>query len=124
MIFPDPPSANSLPLKHPPYIGNPSSHVSLVPSEGEDMDAFHVRNTYAQLEMSGVKGDGYEEGVERTRARVGSSRASQLSAIAAIADGNEKRRELDPKEIQTLASVDRCVNSALDFPLELMNIFP
>ncbi|PFH48403.1 hypothetical protein AMATHDRAFT_149962 [Amanita thiersii Skay4041] len=79
----------------------------MVPSEGEDMDAFHVRNTYAQLELSGVKGDGYEEGVERTRARVGTSRASQLNADAALADGTEKKGELDPREIQTLASVDR-----------------
>lgn len=78
-----------------------------MPSEGEDPDAFHVRNTYAQLEMSGVKGDGYEEGVERTRARIGASRSSQLNAQAALGDGNEKSRELDPKEIQTLASLDR-----------------
>ncbi|GLB43592.1 putative protein with domain in Tre-2, BUB2p, and Cdc16p [Lyophyllum shimeji] len=97
----------TLPLKHPVFTGSPASKVSLVPSEGEDMDAFHVRNTYAQLEASGVKGDGYEEGVERTRARVGPSRTSQLNADAALGDGSEKSRELDPKEIETLASVDR-----------------
>lgn len=57
--------------------------------------------------MQGVKGDGYEEGVERTRARVGVSRKSQLDAELALADGNEKMRDLDPKEIQTLASLDR-----------------
>ena len=68
------------------------------------MDAFHVRNTYAQLEASGVKGDGYEEGVERTRARIG---ANQSLADSAIGDGNEKSKELDPMEIQTLANVDR-----------------
>ncbi|KAG5643501.1 hypothetical protein DXG03_000742 [Asterophora parasitica] len=102
-----PVTPKALPLKHPVFTGSPSSKVSLVPSEGEDMDAFHVRNTYAQLEVSGVKGDGYEEGVERTRARVGASRASQLHAEAAIGDGSEKSRELDPKEIQTLSSVDR-----------------
>ncbi|KAF8079178.1 rab-GTPase-TBC domain-containing protein [Lyophyllum atratum] len=97
----------SLPLKHPVFTGSPSSKISLVPSEGEDLDAFHVRNTYAQLEASGVKGDGYEEGVERTRARIGASRSSQLNAEAALGDGSEKSQELDPKEIQTLASVDR-----------------
>lgn len=75
------------------------------------MDAFHVRNTYAQLEMSGVKGDGWEEGVERTRARVGASRASQLNADAALGDGQEKVRDLSKKEIQTLASLDRSVIS-------------
>jgi hypothetical protein len=95
--------------KHPP-VSSPSSKVSLVPSEGEDMDGFHVRNTYAQLEVSGVKGDGYEEGVERTRARVGTSRASQLQAEAALGDGHEKKRDLDSREIQVLRSVDRYVH--------------
>ncbi|TFK68231.1 RabGAP/TBC [Pluteus cervinus] len=71
------------------------------------MDAFHVRNTYAQLEMSGVKGDGYEEGVERTRARIGNNRASQINADAAVGDGTEKTRDLDPRELETLRSVDR-----------------
>lgn len=94
-----------------PPISSPSSKVSLVPSEGEDIDAFHVRNTYAQLEASGVKGDGYEEGIERTRARIGSSRRSQLQADAALGDGKEKFRDLDEKEIQVLQSVDRCVLS-------------
>lgn len=94
--------------KHPPSnIGSPSSKISLVPSEGEDMDGFHVRNTYAQLEASGVKGDGYEEGVERTRARIGTSRTSQLQAEEALGDGQEKKRNLDPREIQLLQSVDR-----------------
>ncbi|KAF9486528.1 RabGAP/TBC [Pholiota conissans] len=94
--------------KHPPpTAGSPSSKVSLIPSEGEDMDGFHVRNTYAQLEASGVKGDGYEEGVERTRARIGTSRTSQLQAEEALGDGQEKKRSLDPREIQLLQSVDR-----------------
>jgi hypothetical protein len=100
----------SLPLKHPIAIsGSPASKTSLVPSEGEDLDAFHVRNTYAQLETSGVKGDGFEEGVERTRARLGASRSSQLNAEAAIDDGTEKTRDLHPKEIETLRTVDRWV---------------
>ncbi|KAF9258894.1 RabGAP/TBC [Marasmius fiardii PR-910] len=71
------------------------------------MDAFHVRNTYAQLDISGVKGDGYEDGVERTRARIGTSRASQINALAAIGDGNEKKGDLDERELIALASVDR-----------------
>lgn len=100
---------------------------SLVPSIGEEPDAFHVRNTYAQLEMFGVKGDGYEEGVERTRAARGRATEpsqpktdsvhgrpeafqrtqSQLLADDAIADDNEKRRELLPEEVKLLSSVDR-----------------
>ncbi|KAJ6520197.1 rab-GTPase-TBC domain-containing protein [Mycena sanguinolenta] len=98
----------SLPLKHPVTdFNSPGSKTSLVPSEGEDLDGFHVRNTYAQLEMSGVKGDGYEEGVERTRARIGTSRASQAFAENAIGDGTEKSQELDAKEIQALVAADR-----------------
>ncbi|KAG6857316.1 hypothetical protein H0H87_006509 [Tephrocybe sp. NHM501043] len=91
-----------LSLKHPV-----ASKISLTPSEGEDMDAFHVRSTYAQLEVSGVKGDGFEDGVERTRARIGPSRASQLNANAALGDGSEKSKSLTAKELSTIASVDR-----------------
>ncbi|KAL6303997.1 rab-GTPase-TBC domain-containing protein, partial [Sparassis latifolia] len=74
---------------------------------GEDPDGFHVRSTYADLEICGVKGDGYEEGVERTRARVGGSRASELRALAALGDGLEKTRELTETQIRMLASLDR-----------------
>lgn len=96
-----------MPLKHPPYVAGSQSKTSLVPSEGEDLDGFHVRNTYALLEMSGVKGDGFVEGVERTRARIGDSRASQLHAENQIGDGSEKSQDLDYDQIQTLNSVDR-----------------
>lgn len=83
------------------------SQLSLVQSEGEDADAFHVRSTYAQLDVIGVKGDGIEEGVERTRARVGGSRQSEIRAEEALADEHEKTRELTPQEIQLLSSLDR-----------------
>ncbi|KAF7307247.1 Rab-GAP TBC domain-containing protein [Mycena indigotica] len=99
------PLSPSMPLKHP--VSAPGSKTSLVPSEGEDLDGFYVRNTYAQLDMTGVKGDGFEDGVERTRARIGPSRASQLYAANAVGDGTEKSQELDPREIQTLHTVDR-----------------
>ncbi|ESK97713.1 gtpase activating protein [Moniliophthora roreri MCA 2997] len=102
-----PPPRNSSLQGQAAYMSSPESKTSLVPSEGEDMDAFHVRSTYAQLDVSGVKGDGYEDGVERTRARVGGSRASQLNALAAIGDGTEKKGDLDERELAALASVDR-----------------
>jgi USP6 N-terminal-like protein len=54
-----------------------------------------------------VKGDGYEEGVERTRAKMGPSRNSQLNAENALADKSEKMGELNPKEIETLSNLDR-----------------
>lgn len=87
--------------------GTPSSKHSITPSEGEDPDAFHVRSTYAQLEVCGVRGDGYDEGVERTRARVGGNRASELRAEQALADEHEKTRDLTQQEINLLASLDR-----------------
>ena len=85
------------------------------------MDAFHVRNTYAQLEASGVKGDGYEEGIERTRARIGTSRTSQMQADQALGDEKEKTRDLDEKEVQVLKSVDRCVFS-INIPHTLISL--
>ena len=54
-----------------------------------------------------MKGDGIEEGVELTRARIVSSRESELKAGDAIGDQSEKRRDFDPQELQMLASLDR-----------------
>ena len=88
----------------------PSSHLSQVvvtPHEGEDEDAFHVRRTYAELEFFGVKEDGYADGVERTRARLGSNRNSELRALEALGDMADKRRDLTPREVEILASLDR-----------------
>ena len=90
-----------------------STHSAVVRSEGEDVDSFHVRSTYAQLDQCGVKGDGYDEGVERTRARVGGSRASELRAQQALGDGQEKTRELTPQEVELLQSLDRCAHLLL-----------
>ncbi|EPQ60225.1 RabGAP/TBC [Gloeophyllum trabeum ATCC 11539] len=105
-LTPPKPSASPKSRSKSP-VSSPESHRSFAPSEGEDAESFHVRSTYAQLDMTGVKGDGYEEGVERTRARIGMSRTSELRAEAALADENEKARELTPKEVETLASLDR-----------------
>ncbi|KAH9923597.1 rab-GTPase-TBC domain-containing protein [Fomitopsis serialis] len=110
-----PPQALSLaatpPRSSPPHLpsspSSPSSAASITPAPDEDPDAFHVRSTYAQLDVCGVRGDGYEEGVERTRARVGGSRASELRAQEALADAHEKTRELTPQEVGMLASLDR-----------------
>ncbi|KAI5829295.1 RabGAP/TBC [Schizophyllum commune Tattone D] len=77
------------------------------PHPNEDPDAFHVRHTYALLDLCGVKGDGFVEGVERTRARVGSSRNSQMDAAQAIADVDEKKKDLDDKERAVLQALDR-----------------
>jgi hypothetical protein len=52
--------------------------------------------THMHIDILGVKGDGIDEGVERTRARVGGSRESELQAMNAIGDGDEKRRDLSP----------------------------
>ncbi|KAG2136483.1 rab-GTPase-TBC domain-containing protein [Suillus bovinus] len=88
-------------------LSTPSSKTSLVPSEGEDLDAFHVRSTYAHLDVVGVRGDGYEEGVERTRARIRASKGSELRAEAALAGPSEKSRDLEAQELNVLSSLDR-----------------
>ena len=83
------------------------SQIVVTLHDGEDEDAFHVRRTYAELEVVGVRGDGYAEGVERTRARVGSNRESGIRALEALGDIAEKKRDLTPREIEILASLDR-----------------
>lgn len=88
-------------------LSPPSSKTSLVPSEGEDLDSFHVRSTYAQLDATGVKGDGYEDGVERTRARPYVSRASQPRASTSLGTPAEKYSDLLVEEVNVLASLDR-----------------
>ncbi|KAI0640081.1 RabGAP/TBC [Trametes polyzona] len=101
-------SPTSSPRSSTSHLSSPESkHSAVVRSEGEDADAFHVRSTYAQLETCGVKGDGIEEGVERTRARVGGSRASEIRAQQALGDANEKTRELTQQELELLSSLDR-----------------
>ena len=52
-------------------------------------------------------GEEIDKGVERTRARVGGSRESELQAMNAIGDEDEKRRDLSLQEVQMLASLDR-----------------
>ena len=82
------------------------------------MDGFHVRNTYAQLDATGVRGDGFEDGVERTRARLGENQASQMRAANAIADGTEKSKDLTYLEVELLESVDRYVPSPVLAPYQ------
>jgi len=88
-------------------LSSPSSKTSLVPSEGEDLDSFHVRSIYAQLDATGVQGDGFEEGVERTRARNRVSRLSELRAEATLSCVSEKLRDLPPEEMMLLSTLDR-----------------
>ncbi|KAH9056975.1 RabGAP/TBC [Lactarius vividus] len=102
-----PPSQTTATSTSHHLLGKKRSDLSITPSAGEDPDSFHVRSTYAQLDVLGVKGDGIEEGVERTRARIGGSRESEIKAANAIGDEYEKRRDLNPQEIQILASLDR-----------------
>lgn len=69
--------------------------------QGEEEDAYHVRATYARLEMQGVYGDGWEEGIERTRERaVVSKRRESLPPLA-------RSDELVEEERKALAKVDR-----------------
>ncbi|KAJ9123325.1 hypothetical protein QFC22_001524 [Naganishia vaughanmartiniae] len=68
---------------------------------GEEEDAYHVRATYARLEAQGVFGDGWEEGVERTRERAVMSKRRESRAPLARSD------ILVEEERKALAKVDR-----------------
>ena len=102
-----PPRSSPPRLSSAPSSPSSATSVSISPAPDEDPDAFHVRSTYAQLDVCGVRGDGIEEGVERTRARVGGSRQSELRAQEALADAQEKTRDLTSQEVTMLASLDR-----------------
>ncbi|TYJ56104.1 hypothetical protein B9479_003214 [Cryptococcus floricola] len=68
---------------------------------GEEEDSFHVRSTYARLDAEGVHGDGWDQGVERTRGGPATlnKRATMLFAT--------KSGDLGEKEKQYLSSLDR-----------------
>ncbi|KAJ9107386.1 hypothetical protein QFC21_000836 [Naganishia friedmannii] len=68
---------------------------------GEEEDAYHVRATYARLEVQGVFGDGWEEGIERTRERAVVSKRRGSRAPLARSD------ILVEEERKALAKVDR-----------------
>lgn len=70
-------------------------------AEGEEEDSFLVRSTYARLEVTGVTGDGWEDGVERTRERSKLGRRSMLFSTSSSADG------LDDKEKDMRSNLDR-----------------
>lgn len=79
------------------------------PKDGEEPESFFVRNTYAKLDVTGVKGDGYEEGIERTRAKLGHDRRSVQ--LAAMNDAKEAATgEVPTKELELLTKVDRYVS--------------
>ncbi|KAG9077411.1 hypothetical protein FRC06_008923 [Ceratobasidium sp. 370] len=71
----------------------------------EDADGYRVRATYARLEVEGVPGDGWMEGVERTRTRIVSA------ASAAVLEANKgvggKGADVSEDEERQLRSTDR-----------------
>lgn len=87
--------------KPTPPTPTPSSPVSEDPPlVTEDPDSSFIRQTYAQLDVCGVKGDGYEEGIERTRARLNATMEQLRASMFAS-------KELTSKEIDVLKTVDR-----------------
>ncbi|KZT58294.1 RabGAP/TBC [Calocera cornea HHB12733] len=84
----------------PGTLSRSSSQAYSVQAPDEDDDCYHVRATYARLDHEGVAGDGYEEGIERTRTRVVSSYS--------VNDGSERlANDLSEKEVEILRSLDR-----------------
>ncbi|PVG01819.1 hypothetical protein CPB86DRAFT_834206 [Serendipita vermifera] len=98
-------SAPSVP-QHP----LPSPLIPNAPSPGvnEDPDSYYVRATYAALDVTGVRGDGYEDGEELTRARLGNARGTLPSPIPNTAKRMEMGgKELNEKEKEVLGQLDR-----------------
>lgn len=91
-----PPIPLDSPLPPPPALEEPD-----VLSSTEDSDAYYVRNVYAQLDSVGVPGDGYEDGIERTRARLHASTDPVTTPAAAS--------NLTAAELELLSRVDRSV---------------
>ena len=90
----------------------PSPLAPMAPSlaPNEDPDSYFVRATYAALDVSGVRGDGYEEGEELTRARLGSGRGNLPSPPPNTAKQlASEAKELNKKEIEILSQLDRPV---------------
>ncbi|WWC63189.1 uncharacterized protein I303_105789 [Kwoniella dejecticola CBS 10117] len=86
-------------------IGRKSSGHSVAGSSqypGEEDDAYMVRNTYARLEKEGVHGDGWDQGVERTRGG-----PSIVSGKRATVYPATKTGDIGEQERQFLASLDR-----------------
>ncbi len=74
-------------------------------AQGEDLDSYHVRATYAALDVSGVRGDGYEDGEELTRARLGSNRS--LVPVPPSPGPSLPGEELATAEKELLSQADR-----------------
>lgn len=79
-------------------------------SSTEDADNLFIRSTYAQLDSTGVEGDGFEEGMERTRAR--------LAQLANTVLPRRQKRDLSEAELKVLNSVDRYVKPHLPNPYQ------
>jgi hypothetical protein len=87
----------------------PPSSAAPPRAPGEDPDSYHVRATYAALDIQGVRGDGYEDGEELTRARLGSNRSLvQLPRSPAPSLPGE---ELTVAEKEILSHADRYVRA-------------
>ena len=96
------------PVEDRPRVSVSPSVKSVPKAEDEEPESYFVRNTYAQLDVTGVKGDGYEDGIERTRAKLGHDRRSVQ--LAAMNDARDKAvGEIAEKELKLLSNVDRYV---------------
>ena len=78
------------------------------PGPNEDPDSYFVRATYAAFDVSGVRGDGYEEGEELTRARMGNGRnnlpSPQPDTAKRLTMGP---KELNEREVEIIGQLDR-----------------
>ncbi|KAG8775111.1 hypothetical protein FRC15_000778, partial [Serendipita sp. 397] len=97
-------SGRSIPQNHLP---SPLRLMAPSPGANEDPDSYFVRATYAAFDVSGVKGDGYEDGEEITRNRLGSGRNNLPSPIPDTATRIQMGpKELNEREVKLLEQVD------------------
>ncbi|KAF8704307.1 RabGAP TBC, partial [Rhizoctonia solani] len=89
-------TSHTTPTTHTEYTSRHSN---------EDADAFRIRATYAKLEAEGVPGDGWMEGVERTRTRVVS--AASAAVLEATKGAGGKGADVGADEEARLRSTDR-----------------
>ncbi|KAF8336364.1 uncharacterized protein EI90DRAFT_3279887, partial [Cantharellus anzutake] len=98
-LSPDKGSATAS-AKSASILSQPPSHRGA----DEEADAEYVRNVYARFDaLGGVPGDGFEEGVERTRARLPSAVGVTYSDEVGVVKG----ANISEREEQRLRNVDR-----------------
>lgn len=102
------PTQTAAPFKVSSNRSRPStSHSHSQRGSTEEPDSFHVRVTYARLEAQGVEGDGFDEGVERTRTKPANASSTSIRPAEAPLDPVDKGVDLTGRQVELLQDLDR-----------------